>query len=119
MAEFTKKYGKPPENQAWGDYVAMQALARSIGEIKSTEAPKLIQHMEKGAKFDLMKSREGYFRAGDHQMMHEMFVVTALPADKVRNQWDIFTASGPVPAADKPLESISSSPEENGCKLGA
>ena len=119
VADFTKKYKKPPENQAWGDYVAMQALARSIGEIKSTEAPKLIQHMEKGAKFDLMKSREGYFRAGDHQMMHEMFVVTALPADKVRNQWDIFTASGPVPAADKPLESISSSPEENGCKLGA
>ena len=86
---------------------------------KSTEAPKLIDYFEKGAKFDVMKTREGYFRAGDHQLMHEMFVVEAIPGDKLKNPWDIFTSSGPVPKADQPLELISTTPEENGCKFPA
>ncbi len=29
--------------------------------------------------------------------MHEMYAVTALPADKIKNQWDIFTSSPAVP----------------------
>ena len=41
----------------------------------------------------MLKTREGYFRASDHQMMHEMYAVTALPADKIKNQWDIFASS--------------------------
>ncbi|MGE0312604.1 MAG: ABC transporter substrate-binding protein [Lautropia sp.] len=119
VADFTKKYGKPPENQAWGDYVAVQTLARAMAEIKSTDATKIIEHFEKGAKFDVMKAREGYFRAGDHQMMHEMFTITALAPEKIKNQWDIFAASAPVPSASEPLEAISSTPEENGCKFTA
>ena len=119
VADFTKKYGKPPENQAWGDYVAVRTLARAMNDLKTTDAMKIIEHFEKGAKFDVMKTREGYFRAGDHQMMHEMFTITALPADKIKNQWDIFTASAPVPAANEPLEAISATPEENGCKFPA
>jgi branched-chain amino acid transport system substrate-binding protein len=46
-----------------------------------------------------------------------MYVITALPPEKIRNQWDIFTASGPVPGAGEPLEAITSTPEENGCKF--
>ena len=40
----------------------------------------VIEYFEKGAKFPLMKTREGYFRKSDHQMMHEMYTVRALPA---------------------------------------
>lgn len=117
VADFTKKYKKPPENQAWGDHVAIMAMAQAMEQTKSTEAPKIIEYFEKGAKFDVMKTREGYFRAGDHQLMHEMYVVEAIPGDKLKNQWDIFTSSGPVPKADQPLELISTTPEENGCKF--
>ncbi len=119
VADFTKKYGKPPENQAWGDYNAIRILAAAMAEIKSTEAPKIIEHFEKGAKFDVMKTREAYFRAGDHQMMHEMYTITALAPEKVRNQWDLFSSSAAVPSASEPLEEISSTPEENGCKFPA
>ena len=119
VADFTKKYRKPPENQAWGDYVAINALAQAMEETKSTDAPKLIEYLEKGAKFDVMKTRDAYFRAGDHQMMHEMYVVTAIPPDKIKNQWDIYTSSPPVPRADQPLELISTTPEETGCKFPA
>ncbi len=115
VAAFAKKYGKPPENQAWGDYIAMKIVAQTINDVKSLESPKFIEHLEKGAKFDLLKTREGYFRASDHQLMHEMYTVTALPADKVKNQWDIFTSGDPVPGPNESLEVIAATKEENSC----
>lgn len=118
VAAFTKKYGKPPENQAWGDYNMMRILAQSIAETKSTDSMKLIEHWEKGAKFDLLKTREGYFRASDHQMMHEMYTITALPAAQVKNQWDLFTSSPPVPGPNESLEVIATTPDEASCKFG-
>ncbi len=116
-AAFTKKYGKPPENQAWGDYISVRILAQTMTETKSTDALKIIEHLEKGAKFDLLKTRQGYFRASDHQLMHEMYTVTALPVAEVKNQWDIFKASGAVPGANEELEVIAATKEENECKF--
>lgn len=115
VAAFTKKYGKPPENQAWGDYTAMNIVAQTMTEIKSMESPKIIEHFEKGAKFDLLKTREGYFRASDHQLMQEMYMITALPADKIKNQWDIFTSGDPVQGPNESLEVIAATKEENSC----
>ena len=115
VGAFSKKYGKPPENQAWGDYIAMKIVAQTLNDVKSLESPKIIEHFEKGAKFDLLKTREGYFRASDHQLMHEMYTVTALPADKIKNQWDIFTSGDPVPGPDESLEVIAATKEENSC----
>ena len=115
VAAFTKKYNKPPENQAWGDYIAAKIVAQSMAELKSTESPKLIEHLEKGAKFDLLKTRPGYFRASDHQLMHEMYAVTALPADKIKNQWDIFASSPAVPGPNEDLEVIAATKDENSC----
>src|SRR5215472_16768107 len=115
VAAFTKKYNKPPENQAWGDYIATKIVAQTVNEIKSTDSPKIIEHFEKGAKYDVLKTRQGYFRASDHQLMHEMYAVTALPADKIKNQWDIFTSSPPVPGPNEDLEVIAETKEENSC----
>ncbi len=117
VADFTARYNRPPENQAWGDYNAMKLVAQAIAEVKSTDSTKLVEHFEKGAKFPLMKTREGYFRKSDHQMMHEMYTVQALPAAQVKNNWDIFSSSAPVPAANESLEVIASTAEENECKF--
>ena len=117
VAAFTKKYGKPPENQAWGEYMMMKILAQSITETKSIESVKLMEHWEKGAKFDLLKTREGYFRAADHQMMHEMYTITALPAAQVKNQWDLFTSSPAVPGPNESLEVIATQGDEITCKF--
>ena len=116
---FTKKYGKPPENQAWGDYMAVKILAQSMNEIKSADPLKVIEHLEKGAKFDVLKTREAYFRASDHQMMHEMYTVTALPAAQVKNQYDLFTSSPAVPGPGEDLEVIAATKEENSCTFPA
>jgi branched-chain amino acid transport system substrate-binding protein len=117
VADFTKRYNRPPENQAWGDYNAIKLTAQAMAEAKTTDSTKLVEHFEKGAKFGLMKTREGYFRKSDHQMMHEMYTVQAIPADKLKNQWDIFTSSPPVPGPNESLEVIATTQEENECKM--
>ncbi len=117
VAEFTKRYSRPPENQAWGDYNAIRLTAQAMAETKSTDSTKIVEHFEKGAKFGLMKTREGYFRKSDHQMMHEMYTVQALPAAEIRNAFDIFRSSAPVPGANEPLEVIAATAEENECRF--
>jgi branched-chain amino acid transport system substrate-binding protein len=116
---FTKKYGKPPENQAWGDYLSTRHIAQAMNEIKSTDSTKVVEHLEKGAKFDILKTREGYYRNWDHQLMMEMYTIRFKPAAEIKNQWDIFDTSPPVPAANAPLESIAPTREENNCTMPA
>ena len=116
---FTKKYGKPPENQAWGDYMSTRHVAQAMNEIKSTDSTKLAEHLEKGAKFDVLKSREGYYRNWDHQLMQEMYTIRFKPAAEVKDKWDLFTISAPVPGANQSLEVIAPTKEDNNCTMPA
>jgi branched-chain amino acid transport system substrate-binding protein len=117
VAGFQRKWNRMPENQAWGDYCSMKVVAQTIAETKSTDPVKIVEHLEKGAKFDLLKTREGYFRASDHQMMMEMYAITALPAAQVKNQYDLFTSSPPVPGPGEILEPPPATAEENQCRF--
>ena len=90
---FQKKYGKLPDNQSWGDYNSLKIVAQSMAETKSTDPVKLAEHLRKGAKFDIGKAREGYFRAYDNQMVMEMYAVRAKEAAKMKDQWDIYDAA--------------------------
>jgi branched-chain amino acid transport system substrate-binding protein len=114
-AAFRGKFGRPPENQGWSDYTAMKVVAASMNELKSIDSSKVVEHLEKGAKFDVCKSREGYFRASDHQMMMELYAITALPAGQAKNQYDIFSSSPAIPAASESLDSVATSAAENTC----
>jgi len=117
VADFRARYNRPPENQAWGDYNAMKLTAQAMAETKSIDSSKLVEHFEKGAKFGLMKTREGYFRKADHQMMHEMYTVQAIPAAQLKNDYDIFTSSPPVPGPNESLEVIATTGDEIECKM--
>ncbi|TDR93952.1 ABC transporter substrate-binding protein [Enterovirga rhinocerotis] len=115
---FSKKYGRLPENQAWGDYNSLKLVAQSFAELKSTDPVKLQEHLRKGAKFDILKGREGYFRAYDNQMIQEMYAVKAKDASKMKDKWDIYEPLGVVPAAGTDLEVLA--PEKDGtCKMPA
>ena len=116
---FTKKYGKPPENQAWGDYMSTKHVAQAMNELKSTDSTKIVEHLEKGAKFDVMKSRDGYYRNWDHQLMQEMYTLRFKPASEVKDKWDLFTLSAPVPGASQSLEVIAPTREDNACTMPA
>ena len=90
-----------------------------MNEIKSTDSTKVVEHLEKGAKFDILKSREGYYRGWDHQLMQEMYTITFKKAADVKDRWDLFTWSPPVPAASQSLEAIAPTREENNCTMPA
>jgi branched-chain amino acid transport system substrate-binding protein len=115
---FTKKHGKPPENQSWGDYNSLKIVAQSFNELKSPDPQKLAEHLRKGAKFDILKSREGYFRPYDNQMVQEMYAVRAKDSDKMQNQWDIYEPLGSVPGPNEDLE-VLAPPKDGTCKMQA
>ena len=99
VSAFNAKYNRPPENQAWGDYCALKIVAQAMAETRGTDAMKIVEHLEKGAKFDILKPREGYFRPYDNQMIMEMYAIRAKEPAKMKDQWDIYDPLGAVPAA--------------------
>ena len=118
---FTKRFwdknGFPPDNQAWGDYVGVMIVAQAIAETKSTDAMRLVEYLEKGASFDILKARRGMFRAWDHQLLQEMYVVKVKDKAKMKDKWDIFEIVGPVPGPNESLELIQPTKEENNCTM--
>jgi branched-chain amino acid transport system substrate-binding protein len=116
-AAFTKRWGKPPENQAVGDYLGVKVVAQAMTETKSTDPVKLVEYLEKGAKFDVLRTREGYFRDWDHQMLFEMYTLTPKAKDKMADKWDMAEVSPPVPAPNEPLETIAPTRQENPCSF--
>jgi branched-chain amino acid transport system substrate-binding protein len=114
---FSDKNGFPPDNQAWGDYVGVKIMAQSIAETKSTDAAKIVEYLEKGASFDILKARKGTFRAWDHQLLQEMYVVVVKDKAKMKDKWDIFEFVRTVPAANESLELIQPTKEENACTM--
>jgi branched-chain amino acid transport system substrate-binding protein len=116
---FVKKYGLPPENQAWGDYIGVRIVLQTIAETKGTEASRIVQHLEKGAEFDLLKARKGKFRDWDHQLLQEMYVVNVKDKSKSKDQWDIFDIVETVPGPKESLELIQPTQQENPCNLPA
>jgi branched-chain amino acid transport system substrate-binding protein len=119
--EFTKRFvaknGYPPDNQAWGDYVGVKIVVQAIAETKSTDTAKWIEYYEKGATFDILKARQGSFRAWDHQLLQEMYVVKVRDKSTMKDKWDIFEVVRPVPAPNESLELIQPTKEENACTM--
>jgi len=115
---FSEKFAGPPDNQAWGDYVGIKIVAQSIAETKSTEAATLIQHLERGPAFDILKERKGSFRAWDHQLLQEMYVVKVKDKAHSKDKWDIFEIVRAVPDPKESLEMIQPTQSENPCKMG-
>ena len=114
---FRDKNGFPPDNQAWGDYVGVMIAAQAITETRSTDAVKLVEHLEKGASFDILKARRGMFRAWDHQLLQEMYVVRVKEKAKMKDKWDIFEIVRPAPGPGESLEAIQPTREENNCTM--
>ncbi len=117
VANFIKKYGKPPENHAWIEYVSLKMMAQAITETKSTDTEKLIAYFESEAKFDILKARQGYFRKWDHQLMQEAYPFTVKAKGKAKDQWDQLELGAAVPAANESLEVLSVQKEQNTCVM--
>lgn len=119
VAAFEKRWGQPPENQAWGDYIGTKMLANAMNETETTDANALIEYFEGEPKLDILKGRQGYFRSWDHELIQEMYTMTATPPDEIENEWDLMQLGAPVPSPDQPLDLIAPTEEENACTFKA
>jgi branched-chain amino acid transport system substrate-binding protein len=115
--KFTKKYGQPPENHAWIEYVSLKMLAQAMNATKSTDTDKLIAYFESGAKFDILKGREAYFRSWDHQLMQEAYPFTVKPKGQAKTKYDFLAFGHAVPGRNQSLEMLAPTKAENACKM--
>jgi branched-chain amino acid transport system substrate-binding protein len=117
VANFTRKYGKPPENHAWIEYVALKMMAQAMNETKSTDTDKLIGYFEKQTEFDILKARKAYFRSWDHQLMQEAYPFTVKAKGQAKDKWDTLELGAAIPGASESLESIALTKEQNPCSM--
>lgn len=114
-SKYRQKYGLPPENQAWGDYTSIKALAQAITMAGTTDTRKVIEAMEK-IKFDGGKGRELYYRTYDHQLIQPMYVVSIKKTGN-KDKYDIFNVEAEVPGGNESAEAIAPTKEENPCNM--
>lgn len=118
VAAFQKKYNRLPENHAWIEYVSLKMLVQAMRETKGADTDKLIAYFESEAKFDLLKSRPGYFRSWDHQLMQEAYPFTVKAAGQSRHKQDFLQFGDAVPGPNQPLDLLATSKAENTCAMG-
>src|SRR5690606_9289802 len=103
VKRFQARWNRLPENQAVNDYLAVKMIAQAMTETKSTESDKVVEYLESGVEFDVLRERKGYFRPWDHQLMYEMYTVTP-GNDPKADRYDFMVTSAPVPDKSESLE---------------
>ncbi len=116
-ANFTRRYGRIPENHAWIEYVSLKIMAQAMNEAKTLDTEKLISYFETEAQFDLLKARKGYFRSWDHQLMQEAYPFTVKPKGQAKDKQDFLKFGDAVPAPNQPLDLLATTKAENTCKM--
>lgn len=114
VKRFQARWNRLPENQAVNDYLAVKMIAQAMTETKSTESDKVVEYLESGVEFDVLRERKGYFRPWDHQLMYEMYTVTP-GNDPKADRYDFMVTSAPVPDKSESLEILAPTKEENMC----
>ena len=117
VANFIKKYGKPPENHAWIEYISLYIMAQAMRETKSTDTDKLIAYLEKETQFDILKGRKGYFRSWDHQLIQEAYPFTVREKGMAKDKWDFLELGKAVPGPNESLDALSVTKDHNTCVM--
>lgn len=110
---YKAKHNRNPENHAWISYVALKIMAQAIEETQSANTLDLIEYLESGAEFDILKARKAYFRPWDHQLIQEAYPFTVNEA--ASDVYDMIVLGEAVPLADQNLEIIYPDEAHNTC----
>lgn len=112
---FQTKYSRLPENHAWISYIALKIMAQAMEETQSSETPALIEYLESGAEFDILKDRPAYFRDWDHQLIQEAYSFDVKPEGEAEDEYDMIVLGEAVPAASESMEVIYPTEAQNAC----
>ena len=111
VAAYRKRYDKTPSARSWFGYAGLHALALGANRAKSVEGVKVARALE-GMELPpevALQPNKIYFRAGDHQLMSNVFPGEALPTGKDPN---LFRIAEVVDG-----DSVALPAAETGCKL--
>jgi branched-chain amino acid transport system substrate-binding protein len=112
VADIRKAYGKAPSARHWFGFVAVHSVRLGAEKAGTMEGPKLAKAME-GLELPrdvALQPGKVFYRAGDHQLMPNLFVGDVHPAGK--SPEDIFTLTNLVPG-----EQAAGSVESTGCVM--
>ena len=113
VSDFRKATGKTPSARHWFGYVAVMSVKLGAEKAKSLEGPKMSLAME-GMVLPpdvALQSGSISYRAGDHQLMSNIFVGDVHPPAG-GNPDDVFTIASVVPG-----EQAAGSVADTGCKM--
>ena len=113
VADFQKSVGKTPSARHWFGFVAVHSVRLGAEKAKSLEGPKLSLAME-GLQLPpeiALQPGNIIYRAGDHQLMSNIFVGDVHPPGKDGPD-DVCTVVDLVPG-----ETAAGSVESTGCKM--
>ena len=102
-----QRTGQTANSRHYFGYLAAREALQAIERAGTTDADEWVKAME-GHRFDTLKQREGYWRAWDHQAIHDPLAIEAIPPGKweFENQYFRTIAVGDA-------EKIALSKEEN------
>ncbi|MGI4813885.1 MAG: ABC transporter substrate-binding protein [Janthinobacterium lividum] len=107
---------KPPSTGAWQGWMSMRILLAGIEQAKTTDGPAVAKALE-SVKLD-GGAMPNYYRAWDHQFIHQIDIARAHPPVAGRDKWDMLDIVTKVPSQLADVDSIYGSQEQVGCKLG-
>jgi branched-chain amino acid transport system substrate-binding protein len=113
VADFRKATGKTPSARHWFGLVAIESVHLGAEKAQSLEGPKLSLAME-GMELPrdvALQSGHAFYRAGDHELMCDIFVGDVHPPAG-GNPDAVFTATSIVPG-----EKAAGPVSETGCKM--
>jgi branched-chain amino acid transport system substrate-binding protein len=112
VADFRKATGKTPSARHWFGLVAVESVRLGAEKAQSLEGPKLSLAME-GMELPpevALQSGKTFYRAGDHELMCDIFVGDVHPPTSGPD--DVFTVTSVVPG-----EKAAGPVSETGCKM--
>lgn len=114
VADFTKKYGRPPSDKAWSGWIAMRSLLESIEQANSTDSAAIIMALEK------WRYTEGkfpaFYREWDHQLIKPA-VIVQIKKD-ITDKWDYFNVLKLTSDTEAETAKSFGTREEIGCNMG-
>ncbi len=96
--KFTKAFGggvRPTDVQA-ADYSATTQYLNAIKAVKSDDSDKIVSYLD-GRKFEDFYAHDAQWRARDHRVIHDMYVVDILPKDKISSPHAWFKIAETIP----------------------
>lgn len=114
VADFTKKYGRPPSDKAFSGWIAMKSLLESIEQAKSTDPKAIVTALEKWRYVD--GGFPTFYREWDHQLIRPAVIVGI--KKNITDQWDYFDVLKLTSTTDAETAKSFGTREEIGCNMG-